>query len=350
MTDNTGLTTQKQRLPDRVYYALLISVAVAAYLLFRRYAFEVQLLVSSPIRREAWLDSAMTTAQDFLTLTLGILVEALPFVILGVFISVLIQTFLPTDKLIRKLPKNRIGRRLIVSFLGVLMPVCECGNVPVARSLIVKGFSVQEAVVFLLAAPSINVITFVVTWEAFSFNHSVAIARVVATLVVANITALVVAKLITRSNLLTKEFKASCEMASHAPRSFARATELFRTEMWLITRLLIIGAMIAAASQTFIPREVITAIGSNIFLAVLAMLALAFVISICSSVDAFFALAYVNTFSLGSILAFLVAGPMVDIKMIALMKTTFTYRTIAVITACVFTLAFMIGVGFSYVW
>ena len=107
---------------------------------------------------------------------------------------------------------------------------------------------------------------------------------------------------------------------------------------------------IAAASQTFIPREVITAIGSNVVLAVVAMLLLAFIISICSSVDAFFALAYVGTFSLGSILAFLVAGPMVDIKMIALMKTTFTYRALAVIAGGVLTLTLLIGIGFSYVW
>jgi hypothetical protein len=127
-------------------------------------------------------------------------------------------------------------------------------------------------------------------------------------------------------------------------------SSMFRSEMWLITRLLIIGALIAAASQVFIPREVITSIGSDPILAVVAMLGLAFVISICSSVDAFFALAYVNTFSQGAILAFLLAGPMVDIKMIALMKTTFTYRVLAVITTSVFVMSLMMGILFTYVW
>lgn len=344
----------RRRLPDIIFASILVIIPVAVFALFQVYRHEVMLLAyNEPARKEivsAVAGSLATALQDFFTLVLGILVEALPFVVLGVLVSVAIQYFIPTDLLIKRLPKNAFARRVIVSFLGVAMPVCECGNVPVARTLIMKGFSVQEAIVFLLAAPSVNIITFAVTWEAFNVNHSVAVMRVVATLFVANVVALLVAKFVSRDKILTRDFTATCEVNAHAPRSWARAFEMFRSEMWLITRLLVIGAMIAAASQTFIPREVITAISSDVVLSVLAMLLLAFVISICSTVDAFFALAYINTFSLGSILAFLVAGPMVDIKMIALMKTTFTYRALAVITGGVFLLALGIGIWFSYVW
>lgn len=340
----------KQYIYKCAFYIFVIGLPLALILMFQKYQLDMQLLLLNDNRRQELLSAISNKFQDFMTLTLGIIVEALPFVILGVIFSVLIQTVLPTEKLIKKLPKNKILRRLTVSFLGVAMPVCECGNIPVARSLMIKGLSTQEAIVFLLAAPSINIITFIVTWEAFSFNHSMAIVRVIATLFVANITALLVAKLVSKDNMLTKDFVATCEVDSHAPRTLHRATGIFRREMWLITRLLIVGAMIAAAFQIFIPREAITAIADNVVLSVLAMLILAFVISICSSVDAFFALAFVNTFSLGSILAFLVAGPMVDIKMIAMMKTTFTNRTLFVITSSVFTLSFIIGVIFSYVW
>lgn len=328
---------------------LIAGVATILYLL-HRYSFEIQMLIISNDRRDELVGAFSTNFTDFMTLTFSILVEALPFVILGVAISVLIQVFLPTEKVMQRLPKHPVARRAIVSCLGIFMPVCECGNVPVARGLMAKGFSIQEAIVFLLAAPSVNIITFIVTWEAFSFNRSVAIVRVVATIIIANIVAFAATKLIAKRHLLTKEFTAYCETSAHAPRTFARGAELFRSEMWLITRLLVIGAMIAAASQVFIPREVIVAIGSDPMLAVVAMLALAFVISICSSVDAFFALAYVNTFSLGAIMAFLVAGPMIDIKMIALMKSTFTTRAIAVIASGVLLLTFILGVGLSYVW
>lgn len=307
-------------------------------------------ILTVPALRDEMLGAVQTNFGDFITLTLSILVEAFPFVVLGVLISVVIQVFLPTDMLLRRLPKNIVARRAIISFLGVAMPVCECGNVPVARGLMAKGLNPTEAVVFLLTAPSVNVITFIVTYEAFNQSPSMAIARVVLTVIIANVVALLVAKMVARRTLLTPEFAAQCSVDHHGERSLPRAASLFRSEMWLIARLLVIGAMIAAASQVFIPRDIITAIGSNVVLSVLAMLLLAFVVSICSSVDAFFALAYANTFGLGAILAFLVAGPMVDIKMIALLKSTFTNRTILVITLGVFTLAFIAGVGFSYVW
>jgi uncharacterized membrane protein YraQ (UPF0718 family) len=332
------------------FYAVTVGVVLMLLWIFQKYQLQIQMLFINQYNRQKFFEDVVTTFGDFMTLTLGILVEALPFVVLGVAISVVIQVVLPTDRLIKKLPRNRLLRRLIMSFLGVLMPVCECGNVPVARGLIVKGFSVQEAIVFLLAAPSINLITFIVTWEAFSFNHSMAIVRVLATLVIANLTAMLVAKLVNRKKLLTASFRATCETDKPASRSLAGAAELFRHEMWLVTRLLVIGAMIAAASQTFIPHETIIAIGSNPILAVAAMLLLAFVISICSSVDAFFALSYVNVFGLGSLLAFLVAGPMVDIKMLALMKTTFSARVLVVITASVAVCSLITGVVFSYVW
>lgn len=307
-------------------------------------------LVTNSAKREAFLTPIGGNVGDFITLTLSILVEALPFVVLGVLVSVLLQVFLPTDKLLRWLPKNIVARRAIISFLGVAMPVCECGNVPVARGLMAKGLNPSEAIVFLLTAPSVNVVTFIVTYEAFNQSPSMAIARVAVTVVIANIVALLVTKLMARRQLLTPEFAAQCNVDHHGERSLPRAATLFRSEMWLITRLLVIGAMIAAASQVFIPRDIITAIGSDVVLSVLAMLLLAFIVSICSSVDAFFALAYTNTFGLGAILAFLVAGPMVDIKMIALLKSTFTTRVIIILALSILVLAFIAGVGFSYVW
>jgi uncharacterized protein len=322
---------------------------IIAWLMYT-YRWEIlQFFVNENIRTNFFSDVA-TTMQDLLTLTFGILVEAIPFVILGVSISVIIKLFVSTEFLFKYLPKNKSLRHLCVSFFGVLMPVCECGNVPVARTLIMKGFSTREAIIFLLAAPSVNIITFLVTWEVFSQNHGVAVTRVIATVVIANIVAYLVTKLIADKNILTDDFVAACSANAHTPKTLRGAATMFRSEMWLITRLLVIGALIAAATQTIIPREIITAIGQDVFLSVLAMILLAFVISICSSVDSFFALAYVNTFSLGSILAFLVAGPMVDIKMLALMKTTFTVRALSLIAGSVFVLTFMLGVIFSYVW
>ena len=100
-------------------------------------------------------------------------------------------------------------------------------------------------------------------------------------------------------------------------------------------KMLCLGALIASLTQVFVPREVLSSVGSDPLLSILAMIAFAFIISICSNVDAFFALAYTSTFTVGSIVAFLVFGPMIDIKMLALMRTTYKARLLGGMTLIV---------------
>ena len=120
--------------------------------------------------------------QDFVTLALSIIVEALPFVILGALVSVVIRLFAPPERTIRRLPRRPLFRRLSISLLGTFMPVCECGNVPVARGLVIRGLSVAESTTFLLAAPIINPVTILATSSAFSLDPLIVVYRVTAAL------------------------------------------------------------------------------------------------------------------------------------------------------------------------
>ncbi len=113
-------------------------------------------------------------------------------------------------------------------------------------------------------------------------------------------------------------------------------------------KVLCLGAVIAGLTQVFVPRDVLTSLGGDPFLSILAMIALAFIVSICANVDAFFALAYSNTFTAGSIVAFLVFGPMVDTKMLAMMRTTYKVRLLAVITLVVALSSILIGLAVNY--
>jgi uncharacterized membrane protein YraQ (UPF0718 family) len=113
-------------------------------------------------------------------------------------------------------------------------------------------------------------------------------------------------------------------------------------------KMLCLGAVIAGLTQVFVPRDVLTSVGGDPFLSILAMTGLAFVISICANVDAFFALAYSNTFTAGSIVAFLVFGPMIDIKMLALMRTTYKTRLLVVMTLVVTLSSVLIGLLVNY--
>jgi uncharacterized membrane protein YraQ (UPF0718 family) len=247
--------------------------------------------------------------------------------------------------ILTKVPKNKYASHAIISLLGIVMPVCECGNVPVVRRFMLHGFSVSQATTFLLAAPIVNPITFISTWEAFGFDRSVAIIRVIAAFVIANVIGLIISKLRDQEQLLTPAFKHEIDCAhdhDHDPK-LERALTTFRNEFVNTTKLLIFGASVAAFTQTVIPRTIIESIGSNALLSVLAMLLLAFVVSICANIDAFFALAYAGTFTKGSLLTFMIFGPMIDIKMLSMLRTTYTAKALAMITALVTIASILVG-------
>lgn len=288
---------------------------------------------------------AAATAQSFLTLALSVLIEATPFLLLGVFVSVIVQNFVPRSAFQKIIPNGVVARRLVMSFTGMLLPVCECGNVPIARSLMSKGVGVGDAITFLLAAPILNPIVLLTTWQAFQMEESIVVGRFVAAFIIANLVALIVTRLLRPSQILTPEFSSQCQMHAHygTDRSVKGFITRFETELWPLLKLLCFGALIAAAVQTFIPRETLVSIGTDPLMGIIAMILLGFVVSICSSVDAFFALAFARTFTPGAITAFLVAGPMVDIKMVALLRTTFTTRAVALICGLVFVFALATG-------
>jgi uncharacterized protein len=281
--------------------------------------------------------------QTFITLTLSLVVEGTPFVILGVLAATIIRMFVSSSMLLHRLPRQRHLRRLVLAMLGVFMPVCECGNVPVGRSLLNQGMKVPDVTAFLLAAPIVNPITFLATWEAFGFDRSVAIIRILAAIVIALVVAAILDRLKHPDRLVTPAFAAECHPHERPKRGVGEFLRLYQAEFWLIMKMLCIGAMIAAATQTIVPREVMAAIGSNLWLSLLSMLALSLVVSICSGVDAFFALSYAGSFPIGSLLTFMLAGPMINVKTLAIMKSTFRLRYLVLVGLSVSVMAVAVG-------
>nr|WP_255410124.1 MULTISPECIES: permease [unclassified Frondihabitans] len=271
--------------------------------------------------------------QDFVTLTLSVIVESMPFVLLGIVLSIVVQVWLPAGFFAAWLPRNPTARRAVISLLGVFLPVCECGNVPLARGLVVKGFSVSDSMTFLIAAPIVNPITIITTYQAFGWSDGILVSRVLGGFVVANLLGWLYAKQRDERSLLTRQFDAECRIPEtphdHPHSRLTSSAVLFRREMSTMLPALFVGAAIAGGVQTLVPRSVLLALGSNPLWSILAMMALAFVISICSNVDAFFVLPFASTFLPGSIVAFLVFGPIVDIKMLTLLRTT--YRPVVLV-------------------
>lgn len=291
-------------------------------------------------------DALPARAQDGLTLALSVLIEALPWVILGVVLSIVVQVWLPSDAVQRWLPRNAWARRGVLSLLGMFIPVCECGNVPFARGLMMRGLAPAEAMTFLIAAPIVNPIVILTTHAAFGWDGGILVARLVGGFVIANLIGWLFSLRRDQQALLTERFVDTCAHVAHEPGSPARRSLVqFLIELRAVMPALVIGSALAGAVQVLVPRDVLLAIGSNPVLSILAMVALAMTVAICSNVDAFFALSFASTFSSGAIIAFLIVGPLVDVKMLALLRTTFTARVLAAVVGVVVLSACVIGIG-----
>lgn len=285
-----------------------------------------------------------TRAQDGLTLAVSVLIESLPFVMLGVLLSIVVQVWVPPGAIERWMPRTPWLRRAVLSLFGVVIPVCECGNVPFARGLLMRGFSVPETLTFLIAAPIVNPIVILTTHQAFGFDDGILIARVVGGFVIANLIGWLYSRHPSPDALLTDRFRDTCELVVHEPGSrVRRSLAQFVIELRAVMPALVIGSGVAGAVQVLVPRDALLAIGSDPALSIVAMMALAMVVSICSNVDSFFALSFASTFTPGSIVAFLLVGPLVDVKMLALLRTTFTTRTLAGMVVVVLLAAFAMG-------
>ena len=299
------------------------------------------------------LPSLPSVGQDLLTLAYSVIIESLPFVLLGIVLSIVVQVWIPDTWIIRALPRNATARRIAISFLGVFLPVCECGNLPLARGLVIKGFSVSESMTFLLAAPIVNPITIITTHQAFGFDDGILVARLLGGFAIANLIGWLFSRHPDQDSLLTDRFAAECRMPEpdhdHRDTRWQKSVELFVREAGVIMPALFIGSLIAGLVQVAVPRSVLVALGGNPLWSVLAMMVLAFVISVCSNVDAFFILPFASTFMPGSIATFLIFGPIIDIKMLTMMRTTYRTATLVQMTAVVALLSAAIGLLVNYV-
>ncbi len=333
MTRTESRPVAAPRRTGRTLVAVAIGVAVIA-----------ALFVIDAVAPTLFPASLPTRAQDGLTLAISVLIESLPFVALGVVLSIVVQVWVPPGAIERWMPRRAWARRMVLSLLGMLIPVCECGNVPFARGLLMRGFTVPETLTFLIAAPIVNPIVIITTNQAFGFSDGILIARLLGGYAIANLIGWLYSRHPDPDALLTDRFRDTCELVLDEPGGRGRRSlAQFVIELRAVMPALVIGSALAGAVQVLIPREALLAIGSNPALSIVAMMALAMVVSICSNVDAFFALSFASTFTPGSIVAFLLVGPLVDIKMLALMRTTFTTRTLAGLVVIVVLSAFAIG-------
>ncbi len=254
------------------------------------------------------------------TIFVAITMQAMPFLVLGVGVSAAIAALVPPDFLPRVLPDRPAAAVPLAAVAGVALPGCECGSVPIARRLIGHGVAPAAALTFLLSAPAINPIVLVATAVAFPGEPEMVAARFLASLLAATVVGLIWSR-IGGTDLLRRIRR------RHAHEGPASSVFVATAQHDLLQAggFLIIGAATAATLQTAVPRDVLDTVAGHDLLAILALAGLAVLMAICSEADAFIA-ASLTQFSLTARLAFMVVGPMVDVKLIALQAGTFGSR------------------------
>ncbi|MEU8659641.1 permease [Actinoplanes philippinensis] len=258
--------------------------------------------------------------QTWTTVFVSVLVQAVPFLVFGVALSAVIAVFVPRSFWARALPRHPAAAVPAAGLAGVILPGCECGSVPIAGSLIRRGVTPAAALAFLLSAPAINPIVLTATAVAFPGDPEMVAARAVASLVVAVGMGWLWLRL-GRADWIRLPNRPGPDDGSKA-RAFWSAC---RHDVVHAGGFLVIGAAAAATINVAVPESWLQGLAADPVLSVLALAVLAVLLSICSEADAFVA-ASLSQFSLTSRLVFLVVGPMVDLKLIAMQTGVFGRR------------------------
>jgi uncharacterized protein len=275
------------------------------------------------------------------TIFFGIFVEALPFLLAGVLVSSAIHLFATPERMQRLLPRRPLGAALVGATLGLVFPVCECGAVPTARSLMQKRAPVPLGLAFMLASPVVNPIVIASTAVAFAgvLGWGFVAGRIGLSLAIAVAVALVLGRGPVAHTLLARGDHGGHSDARDHDHGHRGGPALLRLlwhagdEFFEMGRYLVVGGLLAAGLQVSLSPTALLTLRHGVVLPVLVMMALAIVLSICSTVDAFVALSFVGSFAPPALLAFLVFGPMIDLKSTLMFTTAFRQRIVVGIVA-----------------
>jgi uncharacterized membrane protein YraQ (UPF0718 family) len=270
-------------------------------------------LLQSPIRRAL----SAPVMQSWTTVFVAVMIQALPFLVLGVLLSAAIAVFVPPSFFARALPRRPALAVPVATAAGAVLPGCECASVPVAGALVRRGVTPAAALAFLLSAPAINPIVLTSTAVAFPGAPEMVLARLVAGLLVACAMGWLWLRL-GRTDWLRPPSRAAHEGHGKGEAFWGSV----RHDVMHAGGFLVVGAMAAATLKAVVPETWLGAAADHPVLSVLALAVLAVVLSICSEADAFVA-ASLTQFSLTARLTFLVVGPVIDLKLFAMQAGTF---------------------------
>lgn len=360
MTQNNEIhkisAAEEKRIAFRRFIVLLALMAAFLWIMFRYGTGNIETDVEK-------------SARAFTLVLWSVLLEALPFILLGTIISSLIQVFVSEDTILKVLPKNNVLRLVLASLLGLIFPVCECAIIPITRALMKKGMPVGPAIAFMLATPIVNPVVLLSTYNAFPTMPQMALYRGLFGFFGAVAIGFLAGRAQDKSVLKdhAPECGCGCSHDHHEGHAEAACTHTHHpapkgikgivgevlahtsAELKNVGMYLIFGAMIASCMQIFVPKELLFAVGGGRMSSIVIMMALAFILSLCSEADAFIANTFLLHFSGASVLAFLITGPMIDIKNTLMLFGSFKHRFVIKVISIILLVCLILALIASFI-
>ena len=305
-----------------------------------------------------------------------IMLEAIPFLLLGALISAIIEEFVSEERISKMIPKNRVLGSLAGIFLGLFIPACDCAVIPIAMRLKKKKVPTNVIVSFMLASPIISPVVLLSTFFAFGETEKMLlfgfempklfVYRTIFGVVVALVVGIIL-DIICKDAVLKEEIyehyhhhhdhehihtcnhhHEGCSCSHHEKETgpLGRVKNIINImygDFMGIISYMAVGALLAATMQILLPISNIGGIVQNKYISTFIMMLLAFALSLCSTSDAFIARTFMNSLSKNSILAFILLGPMIDIKNTILLNKSFNKKFVIVLIASIFITVYLIS-------
>ena len=291
---------------------------------------------------------------------ISIFLESLPFLLLGALISGVIEHFISDETFEKIIPKNIVLASLMGVFMGFFIPACDCAVIPVAKRLIKKKIPINVAISFMLASPIINPVVLLSTYSAFyRVDKTIFYLRLILGILIALIIGIIMGILF-KKDVIKDDKKIECKCHHHhkeeidedfddldkytldKENTLVHILKHSTNDLFEVVKYLIIGALIASLCQILMPKSLITLFNNNEVLSIIVLMIFAYLISLCSTSDSFVGKSFLSTFGRTSVLAYLLLGPMIDIKNTIVLYGNYKSKFVTTLISLIFITIFIV--------
>ena len=280
----------------------------------------------------------------------SIFLESLPFLLLGSIISAIIEEYVSNETIAKIIPKNKILGSIVGIFLGFFIPACDCAVIPITKRLIRKDVPINVSISFMLASPIINPVVLLSTYYAFyKTNPDIFFYRIIFGIIIALLVGIFMGIIYNDDKVIVSD-KDSCHCHNHSKNRFLSIMKHTGNDLYDVVKYLIIGALIASVIQVVLPKELLNTFNNNQILSIITLMIFAYLISLCSTSDSFVGKSLLSSFSKSSVIAYLLLGPMIDIKNTFVLLGNYKKSFVFTLTTFIFIVTFIFSYLVVMIW